>query len=73
MDISILQVCLISFYFVLCNSAIPLASMGTWATLSRPLVCGLVVGIILGDPVQGTIIGATINILFLIVIPSFPF
>lgn len=37
--------------------------MGQWATINRPLVGGLVVGLILGNPVQGTIIGATINVI----------
>lgn len=70
MEISLIQVFLIAAYYVLCESAIPFGSMGTWATISRPLVSGLVVGLILGDPVQGTIIGATINIMFLGIISA---
>lgn len=70
MDISVLQICLIALYFCICQSTVPLGSMGTWATLDRPLVSGLVVGTILGDPVQGTIIGATINIMYLGVISA---
>ena len=31
----------------------------------RPLVGGFVAGLILGDPVAGTIIGATINLIYL--------
>ena len=57
---SILQIVLISIYFIFAQSTLPFGSMGTWATIDRPLVAGLVVGLILGNPVQGTIIGASI-------------
>ena len=70
MNISILQICLIALYFCICNSTVPFGSMGTWATLDRPLVSGLVVGLILGDPVKGTIIGSTINIMYLGIISA---
>lgn len=70
MSISIYQACLIAFYYCLAESAWPFGSMGTWATLSRPLVSGLVVGCILGNPVQGTIIGAAINVMYLGVISA---
>lgn len=70
MGISILQACLIALYYCLAESAWPFGSMGTWATLDRPLVSGLVVGLIMGDPVQGTIIGASINIMYLGVISA---
>ncbi|MCD8249287.1 MAG: PTS sugar transporter subunit IIC [Lachnospiraceae bacterium] len=33
--------------------------------LQRPVVAGLLVGIVMGNPVQGVIIGATINLIFL--------
>lgn len=33
--------------------------------LQRPIVGGFLVGLVMGDPVQGTIIGATINLIFL--------
>ncbi|MDR3145928.1 MAG: PTS system mannose/fructose/sorbose family transporter subunit IID [Treponema sp.] len=33
--------------------------------LQRPVVAGLLVGLVMGDPVQGVIIGATINLIFL--------
>lgn len=38
--------------------------VGLWS-LQRPLVCGTLVGCILGDPVQGAVIGATINLVYL--------
>ncbi|NLG26911.1 MAG: PTS sugar transporter subunit IIC, partial [Chloroflexi bacterium] len=41
-----------------------LAGLGFW-TLYRPLVAGLLVGVILGDPAQGTRVGATINLAYL--------
>ncbi|GHT93347.1 PTS mannose transporter subunit IICD [Spirochaetia bacterium] len=33
--------------------------------LQRPVVAGFLVGLVMGDPVQGVIIGATINLIFL--------
>ncbi len=33
--------------------------------LQRPVVAGFLVGLVMGDPVQGAIIGATINLIFL--------
>ncbi len=65
MKVDILQICLIALYYCLAESAWPFGSMGTWATINRPLVAGFAVGLILGAPVQGTIIGATINIMYL--------
>ena len=46
-------------------------SQGPWIaglsfyTLNRPLVAGLVVGLILGNPGQGALIGAAINLIYL--------
>ena len=70
MNVSILQICLIALWYCFSNISWPFGSMGQWATLNRPLVGGLVVGLILGDPVQGTIIGATINIIYLGIISA---
>jgi mannose/fructose/N-acetylgalactosamine-specific phosphotransferase system component IID/mannose/fructose/N-acetylgalactosamine-specific phosphotransferase system component IIC len=33
--------------------------------LQRPVVAGLLVGLVMGDPIQGVIIGATINLIFM--------
>lgn len=52
MNISILQICLISLFYCFSNISWPFGSMGQWATINRPLVGGLVVGLILGNPVQ---------------------
>lgn len=38
--------------------------VGLW-TLQRPLVMGLLVGIILGDPIMGAVVGGTINLIYL--------
>ena len=37
--------------------------VGLWS-LQRPLVCGTLVGGILGHPVEGAVIGATINLVY---------
>ncbi len=41
-----------------------LAGLG-FVTLYRPLVAGLFVGLILGDPAQGALLGAAINLIYL--------
>lgn len=38
--------------------------VGLWS-LQRPLVCGALTGLILGHPVEGAVIGATINLVYL--------
>lgn len=38
--------------------------VGLWS-LQRPLVCGLVTGCVLGDPVMGAVVGGTINLVYL--------
>ena len=53
MNISILQICLISLFYCFSNISWPFGSMGQWATINRPLVGGLVVGLILGTPGSG--------------------
>ena len=56
------QAFLIALVYYLGNSTW-VAGVGFY-TLYRPLVSGLLVGLILGDPVSGTIIGATINLMY---------
>ena len=63
MHISFLQAVLISLVYYLGNGPW-LAGVGYY-TLYRPLVAGFLVGLILGDPVQGTIVGAAINLMYL--------
>jgi len=67
---SVLQAVIICIYFLFAQSTLPFGSMGTWATIDRPLVAGLFVGCVLGDPIKGTIIGASINIITLGVISA---
>ncbi|GFN36750.1 PTS mannose/fructose/sorbose/N-acetylgalactosamine transporter subunit IIC [Tepidimicrobium xylanilyticum] len=62
MEITAFKAFLIALVYYLGNSSW-LFGVGYY-TLYRPLVAGLIVGIILGDPVQGTIIGATINLMY---------
>ena len=62
---TLVQAILISIVYYFANSPWPGGGLGNYATLYRPMVSGLIVGIILGDPVQGTIIGATINLMYI--------
>ena len=62
MEISILQAVLCGIVYWLAVGNLPF--VGLWS-LQRPLVCGLVTGLILGHPVQGAVIGATINLVYL--------
>jgi len=62
-QITVFQAALIALFYYLAQSPW-LMGMGYW-TLYRPLIGGTVVGIILGNPAQGAIIGATINLLYL--------
>ena len=62
MEISIIQAVLCGIVYWLAVGNLPF--VGLWS-LQRPLVCGLVTGLILGHPVQGAVIGATINLVYL--------
>ncbi len=65
MEISLFQAALIGFLYYLTVAAPPwLGGLGS-VSLRQPIVAGTVVGIILGEPMQGLIVGATINVLFL--------
>ena len=55
MEISIIQAVLCGIVYWLAVGNLPF--VGLWS-LQRPLVCGLVTGLILGHPVQGAVIGA---------------
>ena len=59
---SIVQALLCGIVYWIAEADIPVVSL--WV-LQRPLVCGLITGIILGDPVQGAVIGASINLVYL--------
>lgn len=59
---TILQAFLISLIYYFANST--LVGVGFF-TFSKPLVAGFFTGLILGDPVTGTKIGASINLLYI--------
>jgi PTS system mannose-specific IID component len=61
--VSVWQAALIAIGYYLANS--PWLFGLAFFTLYRPLVAGFLVGLILGDPAQGTLIGAAINIPYL--------
>lgn len=63
MKISLLQASLIALFYYLSWS--PFLSYISFFTWNRPLVAGLVTGIILGQPLEGAIIGASINLIYL--------
>ena len=62
MEISILQAVLCGIVYWLAVGNLPF--VGLWS-LQRPLVCGMITGLILGHPVQGAVIGAPINLVYL--------
>lgn len=62
MTMSLIQAVLLGITYWLAVGNLPF--VGLWS-LQRPLVCGLIAGIILGDPVQGAVIGGTINLVYL--------
>lgn len=59
---TILQAILCGITYWLAIGNLPF--VGLWS-LQRPLVCGLVVGIILGDPLRGAMVGGSINLVYL--------
>ncbi len=65
MQITLIQAVLIGFVYYLTNNGTPLLTGLGSISLRQPIVSGTVVGFILGNPVQGCIIGATINTLYL--------
>ncbi len=65
MQITLFQAILIGFVYYLTNNGTPwLTGLGS-ISLRQPIVAGTVVGFILGKPIDGVIIGATINTLYL--------
>jgi len=62
MSMTVLQAILLGVVYWLAIGNLPF--VGLWS-LQRPLVCGLVAGFILGDPVQGAVVGGTINLVYL--------
>ena len=63
MSISLFQAFLIGLVYYLGQIGTPwLSLLGSISVLYKPLVAGTIVGFIMGDPVQGCIIGAAINL-----------
>lgn len=63
MKITLLQAFLIGVVYYLGSIGTPwLSLLGSISVLYKPLVAGTIVGFIMGDPVQGCIVGAAINL-----------
>ncbi len=62
MSISIVQAVLLGILYWIGEANMPF--VGLW-TIQRPLVCGWIAGIILGDPLTGAMVGASINLVYL--------
>lgn len=65
MSISLFQAILLGSLYYLTNNGTPLLTGLGSVSIRQPIVCGTITGLILGDVVQGVIIGATINTLYL--------
>ena len=61
---SVLQAILIGLYHYIINSKYYILTQGQFV-LGRPLISGLAVGLIMGRPIEGLIIGANINLIYL--------
>lgn len=59
---TIIQALLLGVLYWLAVGNLPF--VGLWS-VQRPLVCGLIAGCILGDPVAGAVTGGTINLVYL--------
>ena len=62
---TVTQAILLGILYYFANSPWPFGGLGNYAILYRPMILGLVVGIILGNPVLGVTIGATINLMYI--------
>lgn len=58
------QAILLGIIYFLGNSTLIAGPIGYY-TVYRPMVAGFIVGLVLGDPVTGSIIGATINLMYI--------
>ncbi len=61
---SVVQALLCGLIYYLGNSSILAGPVGYY-TVYRPLIAGFLTGCVLGDPVTGTMIGATINLMYI--------
>lgn len=67
MQITLVQAILIGVVYYMGFVGTPwlIGCLGSLSTIQKPLVAGVLVGIILGDPVQGCIIGAAVQMPFI--------
>ncbi|MBU3089601.1 PTS mannose/fructose/sorbose/N-acetylgalactosamine transporter subunit IIC [Clostridium gasigenes] len=67
MEVNIIQVLLISVLSYLGALSVPwfLGISGGWYTLSRPLVSGFLIGLILGDVSTGIIVGVAVQVVYI--------
>lgn len=67
MEINIIQAFLIGVFAYLGSLSVPwfLGLTGGWYTLTRPLVSGFIIGIILGDVKTGIIVGVAVQIVYI--------
>lgn len=65
MEISIFQAILIGLIYYLSINGTPWLTLLGSTVLARPLICGTLVGFVLGNPIQGCIIGAAISLPYL--------
>ena len=65
MHITIIQALLIGLWFYFASSDALYLGGIAYSTIWRLLVGGFMVGVILGNPMQGMLIGATINLIYL--------
>lgn len=61
---SVFQAILLGILYYLGNSSIVAGPVGYY-TIYRPLIGGFLTGVILGDPVTGVMVGATINLMYI--------
>ncbi|QUC03729.1 PTS sugar transporter subunit IIC [Atopobium sp. oral taxon 416] len=67
MQITLLQAFLVGVVYYMGFVGTPwlIGCLGSLSTIQKPLVAGVLVGVILGDPVQGCIIGAAVQMPFI--------
>lgn len=67
MEISIIQALLIGILaYAGSLSSVPLMGLtGGWYVLSRPIVSGFLIGIILGDVTTGILVGVAVQVVFI--------
>lgn len=68
MHISFIQALLCGLIYFLGFDGCPIVGVTVSQAFKRPIVCGTLVGLVLGNPVEGCIMGAAINLPYLVVI-----